>query len=204
MKDTLTKKIRYIDQETINLDASCSSIIQITLPQKEIDPGRVALPITIGNVYIGKELIDLGSSIKLIMLSMVQRLGNIKMKSTKMTLQLTDKSITRSHGVVEDVLFKVDKFLFPIDFVVIDLEEDDDAPFIIGRPFMKTARMMIDIDDGLMKVIFQDEEVCLNLFEAMNHSQNKGYCFRMDATDKAIMDVKRQVHLSTPLEKALT
>lgn len=121
-----------------------------------------------------------------------------------MTLQLADRSITRLHGVTEDVLVKVDKFLFPTDFVVIDMEEDDDAPLILGRPFMKTARMMIDIDDGLMKVRVQDEEVCFNLFEAMKHSKDKGDCIRMDATNETIMDVKRQVHLSTPLEKTLT
>ena len=84
------------------------------------------------------------------------------------------------------------------------MEEYDDAPLILDRPFMKTARMMIDMDDGLMKVRVQDEEVCFNLFEAMKHSKDKSYCFRIDATDEAIMEVKRQVHAFTPLEKALT
>ncbi|KAI5405498.1 hypothetical protein KIW84_052329 [Lathyrus oleraceus] len=65
----------------------------------------------------------------------------------------------------------MDKFLFPVDFVVINMEEDDDASLIPGRPFMKTAKIMIDIDDGLMN---------------------------------AIMEVKRQVHVSTPFEKSLT
>ncbi|XP_058784710.1 uncharacterized protein LOC131659552 [Vicia villosa] len=49
------------------------------------------------------------------------------------------------------------------------MEEDPDIPLILGRPFMKTARMMIDIDDGLMKLRYQDEELCLNLFEAIKH-----------------------------------
>ena len=71
MKDILTKKRRYTYQETINLDASCSSIIQRTLPWKEMDSGRVTLPVTIGNIYIGKTLVDLGSSINLISLSVV-------------------------------------------------------------------------------------------------------------------------------------
>ncbi|XP_050895710.1 uncharacterized protein LOC127102381 [Lathyrus oleraceus] len=132
MKDILTKKRRYTDQETINLDACCSVIIQRTLPRKEINHGRVTLAVTIENVYIGKVLIDLGSSINMILLSVVQKLGNIEMKSTKTTLQLADKSITLPHGEVEDVLVKVDKFLFPVDFIVIDMEGDDDAPLIIG------------------------------------------------------------------------
>ena len=74
-----------------------------------------------------------------------------------MTLQLADKSITRPYDVAQDVLVKMDNVFFPADFVVIDMEEDRDAPLILGRPFMKTARMMIDIDDGLMKVRDQDE-----------------------------------------------
>ncbi|MCI53413.1 hypothetical protein A2U01_0074659, partial [Trifolium medium] len=60
--------------------------------------------------------------------------------------------------MAEDVLVKVEKFMFPIDFVVMDIEDGDDVPLILGRPFMKAARMMIDIDDGVMKVRVQDEE----------------------------------------------
>ncbi|XP_058745990.1 uncharacterized protein LOC131618849 [Vicia villosa] len=147
LKDILTKKKRYPDNETIMLDAQCSAIIQRTLPRKETGPGRVILPVTIGGTYIGNGLIDLGSSINLIPLSIIKRLGNIEMKSTRMTLQLADKSTTSPYGVAQDILVKVDKFLFPVDFVVVDMEEDRDVPLILGRPFMKTARMMIDIDD---------------------------------------------------------
>ncbi|XP_058733689.1 uncharacterized protein LOC131605333 [Vicia villosa] len=121
-----------------------------------------------------------------------------------MTLQWADKSTTHPIGIAEDLLVKVDKFFFPVDFVVIDMEEDYDTPIILGRPFMKTARMMIDIDDGLMKVRVLDEEVCFNLFEAMKHKNDTSDCFRVDVTDKAIMQVKKKSHASTPLERALT
>lgn len=105
-----------------------------------------------------------------------------------MTLQLADKSITRPLGIAKDVLVKVDTFLFPIDFVVMDIKEDDDAPLILGRPFMKTARMMINVDEGVMKVRVQDEEVNFILFEAIKHPTNKGICYQMDALDKAIKE----------------
>ncbi|XP_058726409.1 uncharacterized protein LOC131597750 [Vicia villosa] len=157
MKDILTKKKRYTEEETILLDARCSAIIQKTLPKKEVDPGRVTLLVIIGGNYTGNSLIDLGSSINLILLSIIKRLGNIEMKHTRMTLQLADKSLTSPYGVAQDMLVKVDKFLFPVDFVVVDMEEDRDVPLILRRPFMKTSRMMIDIDDGLMKVRVQDE-----------------------------------------------
>ncbi|CAJ2663308.1 unnamed protein product [Trifolium pratense] len=131
MKEILTKKRKYSDDEVIQLDASCSAIIQRTLPTKEKDPGRVTLPVTIGNVNVGKALIDLGSSINLIPLSVIERIGGLDITCTRMTLQLADKSITRPSGMAEDVLVKVDKFMFPIDFVVMDIEEDDDVPLIL-------------------------------------------------------------------------
>ncbi|CAJ2677728.1 unnamed protein product [Trifolium pratense] len=204
MKEILTKKRRYNDDEVIQLDASCSAIIQRTLPTKEKDPGRVTLPVTIGNVNVGKALIDLGSSINLIPLSVIKRVGGLDITRTRMTLQLADKSITHPSGMAEDVLVKVDKFMFPIDFVVMDIEEDDDVPLILGRPFMKTARMMIDIDDGVMKVRVQDEEVSFNLWEAMKHPHEKDMCFKLDATEEAILDVRKQAHRPSSLEQALT
>ncbi|CAJ2659838.1 unnamed protein product [Trifolium pratense] len=204
MKEILTKKRKFDDDEVIQLDASCSAIIQRTLPTKEKDPGRVTLPVTIGNVNVGKALIDLGSSINLIPLSVIKRIGGLDVTRTRMTLQLADKSITRPSGMAEDVLVKVDKFMFPIDFVVMDIEEDDDVPLILGRPFMKTARMMIDIDDGVMKVRVQDEEVSFNLWEAMKHPHEKDMCFKLDATEEAILDVRKQAHQPSSLEQALT
>ncbi|XP_058755970.1 uncharacterized protein LOC131629191 [Vicia villosa] len=126
MKNILTKKKRYTDEETILLDARCSVVIQKTTPRKEFDPGRVTLPVTIGRNYTGNSLIDLESSINLIPLSIVKRLGNIVMKPTRMTLQLADKSINLPYEVAQDMLVKVDKFLFLVDFVVVDMEEDRD------------------------------------------------------------------------------
>ncbi|XP_058732692.1 uncharacterized protein LOC131604259 [Vicia villosa] len=83
------------------------SAIISRLPQKARDPGRVSLPVTIGNQNIGNGLINLGSSINLIPLSIVKRLGNIEMKSTRMTLQLADKSTTLPCGVAQDMLLRV-------------------------------------------------------------------------------------------------
>ncbi|XP_058788114.1 uncharacterized protein LOC131662360 [Vicia villosa] len=103
MKDILTKKKGPKEEEVLVLDAQCSAIVS-RLPQKERDPTRVTLPVTIGNQNIGNGLIDLGSSINLIPLSIVKRLGNIEMKSTRMTLQLADKSITLPYSVAQDIV----------------------------------------------------------------------------------------------------
>jgi len=99
---------------------------------------------------------------------------------------------------------KLINFFFPIDFMVMDIEEDDDVPLILGKTFMQTARMMIDLDDGLMKVRVENEEVNFNLNEAMKHSKAKRAYFKMDATEEVIMDTMKQLHKPTPLERVLT
>ncbi|XP_058725937.1 uncharacterized protein LOC131597247 [Vicia villosa] len=104
MKKIITKKKKHTDEETVLLDAQCSAVIQRTTPRKEADPGRVTLPLNIGGNFTGDGLIDLGSSINLIPLSIVKKLGNIVTKPTRMTLQLADKSITSPYGVVQDLL----------------------------------------------------------------------------------------------------
>nr|KYP32910.1 hypothetical protein KK1_046295 [Cajanus cajan] len=85
-------------------------------------------------------------------LSMLQRIGDLEVKPTRMTLQLANRSVKYPHGIVEDVLVKVDHFLFFADFVVMDIEEDIDVSLILGQPFMKTARVLIDVDYGKLKV----------------------------------------------------
>ena len=146
LKEMLTKKRKFPEDERVELEAGCSAIIQKSIPQKSRDPGSFTLPISVGNLYIGKALLDLGASINLIPLSMLRKIGEIDVRPTRMTLQLADRSIKHPYGVVEDLLVKVDKFLFPVDFVVLDIEEDVDVPVILGRPFMITAKVIIDVD----------------------------------------------------------
>jgi len=204
MKEILSKKYRYKDDEKIQLDANCSAIIQRRLPKKEKDPVRVTLPVAIGKVNVGKALIDLGSSINLIPYLVVKQVGGLDMKLNRMTLQLADKSVARPMGITKDVLVKVDKFVFPVDFVVMYIEEDDDVPLILGRTFMFSARMMIDYDDGLMTVRLDDEEINFNLHSAMKHSKDKGACLKVDAMDEVIMNTRKQLHKPTTLERVLT
>ncbi|XP_047173006.1 uncharacterized protein LOC124840911 [Vigna umbellata] len=92
-----------------------------------------------GELEVGKALIDLGASINLMSLSMFKRIEGLELKPTRMALQLADMSLKYPYGVVEDVLVKVDKFVFLVDFVIMEMEENGDVPLILGRPFIKTA-----------------------------------------------------------------
>ena len=78
-------------------------------------------------------------------LSIFRRLGLGEARPTTVTLQLADRSLKYPRGVIEDVLVKVDIFIFPTDFIVLDMEEDKEIPIIFGRPFLTTGRAMINI-----------------------------------------------------------
>ena len=84
MKELLTKNRRFIEEETIELEAGCSAIFQKFVPQKSKDPGSFNLPVTIGSLPVGKALLDLGASINLIPLSMLKRIGDLEVRPTRM------------------------------------------------------------------------------------------------------------------------
>ena len=105
---------------------------------------------------MGKALLDLGASINLMSLSMCRRIGNLKITPTKMMLQLVDLSISRPYGVVEDVLIMVCQFTFPVDFLIMDIEEDLDIPLILGCPFVLTAKCVVDMENGNLEMSVED------------------------------------------------
>ena len=85
-------------------------------------------------------------------LSIFKRLGLGEVRPTTVILQLADRSLKHPRGVIEDVLVKVDKFIFPADFIVLDMEEDKEIPIILGRPFLTTGRAVINVQRGELKL----------------------------------------------------
>ena len=102
--------------------------------------------------------------------------------------------------MIEDVLVKVDKFIFPTDFIVLDMEEYKEIPIILGRPFLATGRAMIDVQRGKLKLRVQDNEVKFNVFDVVRHPVESDTCF-MTETVEAI--VSSQNGLINPLEASL-
>ncbi|XP_022880622.1 uncharacterized protein LOC111397886 [Olea europaea var. sylvestris] len=123
-KDLLSNKRKLGDQETVMLIEECNARIQKKLPPKLKDPGSFIVPYMIGKVYFDKALCDLGASINLMPLSIFRKLGLKEAKVTTATLQLTDGSLTHPRGIIEGVFIKVEKFIFPADFLILDMEED--------------------------------------------------------------------------------
>jgi len=99
-------------------------------------------------------LCDLGASINLMPLSVFAKLGMNKPRKTAMSIQLVDRSIAYPKGIIEDVLVKIDKFIFPIDFVVMEMEKDEEVPIILGRPFLATGKSLIYIECNIPFLLF--------------------------------------------------
>ena len=79
--------------------------------------------------------------------------------------------------MIKDVLVKVDKFIFPADFIVLDMEEDREIHILLGRLFLANVRAMIDVQRGELKLRVQDDEVKFSVFDAIQHLEESDSCF---------------------------
>ncbi|GJX45224.1 retrovirus-related pol polyprotein from transposon TNT 1-94 [Tanacetum coccineum] len=115
------------------------------LPQTEKDPMSFTLPCLVNNICFDKALVDLGASVSVIPFSTYTNLGLGNLSHTRMTIELADKTIKQPKRIATNILVRIGKFVFPIDFVILDIPEDEDTPLILGRPFLSTAHVKIDV-----------------------------------------------------------
>ncbi|XP_073017776.1 uncharacterized protein [Primulina eburnea] len=142
IKDVMSKKRKLQEFETVKLTEECSAILQKKLPQKLKDPASFTIPCFIGGSHFSKALRDLGASINLMQFSIFRKLELGEVKPTTITLQLADRN----------------------------MEEDNDAPLIFGRPFLATGRALIDVHKGELTLRVGGEEVIFNIYHAMKGS----------------------------------
>nr|GEZ61816.1 reverse transcriptase domain-containing protein [Tanacetum cinerariifolium] len=138
-------------QELVNtpLNENCSAVILKKLPEKLGDPGKFLIPCGFSELKC-KALADLGASINLMPLFIWKKLGLPELIPTRMTFELANHAIFTPVGIARDVFISVGKFTFPADFVIVDYESDPRVPLILGRPFLRTARALIDVHDKEM------------------------------------------------------
>ena len=145
LKEILNKKRKIAEVGIVDLIATCIAVIQQKVQSKMKDPDSFTIPYSIGKYEFKKALCDSGASINLMPLSVVQRLSLGEITLTAITLQMADRSMTQPEGVLEDVLVKVGKFIFPVDFVIMKMEEDTQVLLLLGRPFLATGAALIDV-----------------------------------------------------------
>ncbi|XP_026397071.1 uncharacterized protein LOC113291794 [Papaver somniferum] len=169
LKDLCTKKKRLTGNEVMSVGENVSAILQKKLPPKCKDPGSFDIPVVIGNKRFGKAMLDLGASVNVMPASIYESLNLGPLKETRIVLELADRCNIYPRGIIEDVLVKVNQLVFPADFVVSEMDSGSDASILLllGRPFRKTAKTVIDVDKGTLTMEFDDEKIILNIFGAM-------------------------------------
>ena len=172
LKDLCTIKNGLGIEKKAFLTEQVSAIIQSKNPVKYKDPGSPTISVNIEGTSIDKALLDLGASVNLLPYSVYKQLGLGELKPTNITLSLADRSVKIRKGIVEDVLVKVDKFYYPVDFVVLDTEPiasgPNHVPIILGRPFLATANAIINCRNGVMQLTFGNMTLELNIFHLSN------------------------------------
>ncbi|XP_057747069.1 uncharacterized protein LOC130966299 [Arachis stenosperma] len=154
------------------------------------DPESFQIPCIRRDINIEKALCDLGASINLMSLPMMRRMKIKEAKPTRMVLQLADKTFKFSHGVVEDLLVKVGEFIFPADFVVLDIEEEANTSIILGRAFLATAGAIIDVQKGELILRLHEEKMVFNIFNAMSYPKESiGECMMVDTIKQIVQGV---------------
>ncbi|KAK9070420.1 hypothetical protein SSX86_010822 [Deinandra increscens subsp. villosa] len=139
VKDLLSNKKKLEELSTVTLNEECSTVLQNKLPQKMKDPESFTILCLIGSLSVSNALADLGASINLMLYSVFVRLDLGEPTPTRMSIQLADRSVKYPRGIMENMLVKVNKFVFLIDFVILNMDEDEHVPLILGRPFLATA-----------------------------------------------------------------
>ncbi|GJR71674.1 reverse transcriptase domain-containing protein [Tanacetum coccineum] len=152
------EKLEEIAITTVN--AECSAIIMNKVPEKLEDPGKFLIPCALQELKRTSALADSGASINLLPHSIYKKLELEALTPTRMTLELANRSITHPMGIAEDVVVRVDGFTFLADFVVVNFEPDPRVPIILGRPFLRTAKALIDLyEEKLTLRVGKDELV---------------------------------------------
>nr|GEX02667.1 reverse transcriptase domain-containing protein [Tanacetum cinerariifolium] len=171
-KNLLNNKEKLFDLAMTPVNENCSAIILKKLLEKLGDPGKFLIPCDFPEFDECLDLADLGVSINLMPLSIWKKLSLPELTSTKMILELADRSTTRPSGIAEDVFVKVGKFHFPTDFVVVDYVVDPCVPLIIGRPFLKTERALIDVYGEELTLRVDDEAKTFKVGQTSKYSYN--------------------------------
>nr|GEY87094.1 reverse transcriptase domain-containing protein [Tanacetum cinerariifolium] len=154
------------------LNENCSAVVLKKLPKKLGDPGRFMIHCDFTGLDNCLALADLGASINLMPLSIWKKLRLPTLNDTKMVLELADRTISKPTRVAENVFVKVGKFYFPADFVILDFFADPRVPLILGRPFLSTTHVLIDVYEGEITLRHDDQSLTLKCGDTPSISYN--------------------------------
>ncbi|KAF3679943.1 putative intracellular protein transport protein USO1-like [Capsicum annuum] len=186
MKELLTKK-RKVSFEPVDNIYHCGAVSSQSLVQKKPDPGAFTVPCIVGSIKFTKDLCDLGESINLMPLDICKKLGLREPTPTTMRLVMADRLVKRPVGILQDVPVKVDDFILPVNFVILDCDVDFEVPIFLGRPLLATERVLVDMELNELKFRYGKKEARfkmqplmkqleeMNIFSVVDVFQERGY-----------------------------
>ncbi|GKE07301.1 reverse transcriptase domain-containing protein [Tanacetum coccineum] len=187
------EKLEEIAITTVN--AECSTIILNKVPEKLEDPGKFLIPCALQELDRTNAFADSGASINLLPHSIYKQLGLRALQLTRMTLELANRSVTHPMSIAKDVVVRVDGFTFLADFVVVNFKPDPRVPIILGRPFLRTAKALIDLYEEKLTLRVGSDELVFYA-EKSKKSKNKQFAHAISVID---FSKDEPVLLNTPL-----
>ncbi|KAL7600739.1 hypothetical protein Lser_V15G23756 [Lactuca serriola] len=185
LKELLTNRRKMEEVKEVVLNENCSAAMLNKLPKKKGDPGSLTLPCQFGNLATIHALADSGASVNLMPYSFFKKLDLPKPRPIRMSIHLANKMVTFPRGICEDLLVKVDKFVFPADFIILDMEADPQVPIILGRHFLNTASAIVDMRDSKLTLWVGDDLVTFGVDQAMKHARHSDdMTFSIDMLDE--------------------
>ncbi|KAM1900962.1 hypothetical protein ACFX14_029843 [Malus domestica] len=182
----MTRK-RIQEKEVVHVSENVSAMLQRKLPPKCKDPGNFTIPCVIGNTRFEHAMLDLGASINVMpYYSMYASMNLGELKNDGVIIQLADRSNAYPKGVLEDVLVQVDYLIFPTNFYVLDMEDSTHSPpspFLLGRPFMKTAQTKINVAKGKVTMAFGGDMINFNIAESDENTNDVRSCCAIDVLE---------------------
>ncbi|CAA7041294.1 unnamed protein product [Microthlaspi erraticum] len=205
LKDAVQQRTREA-QGMVVLTRECSAIIQRkVISDKKEDPGSFTLPCMLGPLSFKNSLCDLGSSVSLMPLSVAKRLGYHKYQACGISLVLADRSIRLPTGMLEDLPLRIGNVEIPTDFIVLEMDEEPTDPLILGRPFLATARAMIDVCEGTIELnLGKDLKMKFDIKDTMRKPTIEGQLFYVEEMDQLADELLEELSTEDPLQVALT
>ncbi|GJR35796.1 reverse transcriptase domain-containing protein [Tanacetum coccineum] len=193
-KSLLNNKEKLFDLAKIPVNENCSNVILRMLPEKLRDSGKFLIPCDFPEIVECLALTDLGASINLMPLSIWKKLSLPELTPTRMNLELADRSTTSPSGIAEDIFVKVGKFHFLADFVVVDYVVNPRVPLILGRPFLRTTRALIDVYGEDLTLRVDDEAITIKVGQTSRYSYNDAESVnRIDVIDISCEEYAQEV-----------
>ncbi|GKC15672.1 reverse transcriptase domain-containing protein [Tanacetum coccineum] len=189
LKELVNNKHKLEQISSAFLSDESSAMIQNKVPLKLGDPRSFLIPCTFSKAFSCNALADLGASINLMSYSLYAKLSLETLKPTKISVRLVNRSFQYPIGIAENMLVEVGKFTFPVDFIILEMEEDSKVPLILRRPFLHTADVVIQVKQKQLNLRVGTERMIFHIDYAMKHSySNDDTCFSIDVIDEILKE----------------